>query len=235
MNQIKVIGKVILGIAGLVSLLVVMLFRHYDKSLPMGKQGEKADHLAHKMLDALSFEQYKQTTILRWTFRGKNTYEWNRKDGKCVVRWENKQVHLNLSKKGASSVYVDDVLLITPEKNVLIDRAQASFNNDSFWLVAPFKVFDKGVERRYIQTKEGKEALLVTYTKGGTTPGDSYLWHFDAQGVPASFQMWVSIIPVGGISVSWDNWITTTSGAKIATSHQLSFLGIELTNIKGVK
>lgn len=234
MNQIKVIGKVILGIVGLVSLLVVMLLMHYDKPLPTGKQGEKADYLAHKMLDALSFEQYKQTTKLRWTFRGKNTYEWNRKEGKCIVRWENKRVHLNLRKKAASSVYVDDVLLISPEKNALIDRALASFNNDSFWLVAPYKLFDKGIERRYIQTKEGKEALLVTYTSGGTTPGDSYLWHMDAQGIPTSFQLWVDIIPIGGLTASWENWMTTTSGAKIARTHKLAFLNIALTNIDGV-
>ena len=88
MNQIKVIGKVVLGIAGLMSLLVVMLFMHYDEPLPTGEQGEKADHLAQKMLDALSFEQYKQTTKLRWTFRGEKTYEWNRKEGKCIVPFD---------------------------------------------------------------------------------------------------------------------------------------------------
>ncbi len=212
-------------------LVLLLLFVIYDKPLPTGIQGDKADRLATKMLNALSFEKYQQTAKLRWTFRGKNTYEWSRKEGKCVVRWENKQVYLDLRKKQESFVFVDNVLFNGPEKDELIDRALSSFNNDSFWLVAPYKLFDKGVERRYVKTKEGKEALLVTYTSGGTTPGDSYLWHLDEHGIPISFQMWVDIIPIGGLHASWDNWKTTTSGAKIATSHQLSFLKIELTNV----
>ena len=229
MNQIK---KVFLALLGIVILLLLVFFVVYDEPLPKGVQGDKADRLATKMLDALSFEKYQQTEKLCWTFRGKNTYEWNRKEGKCVVFWENKRVYLDLRKKRESSVFVDDVLFHGPEKNELIDRALASFNNDSFWLVAPFKLFDKGVERRYVMTKEGKEALLVTYTSGGTTPGDSYLWHLNEQGIPTSFQLWVDIIPIGGLHASWENWKTIASGAKIATSHQLSFLNIELTNIR---
>ena len=30
---------------------------------------------------------------------------------------------------------------------------------------------------------------MVTYTKGGTTPGDTYVWLFDEKGNPKSFKM----------------------------------------------
>ena len=80
-----------------------------------------------------------------------------------------------------------------------------------------------------------KKLLLVTYISGGTTPGDSYLWHLDESGNPSSFQMWVSILPIKGLEASWQGWITTESGAKFPTFHKLLFLGIEMGDVKGIK
>ena len=106
-------------------------------------------------------------------------------------------------------------------------------NNDSFCLVAPYKVFDKGTERRLVKSKNNKEALLVTYTSGGSTPGDSYLWHLDDNGKPASFQMWVDILPIDGLEATWTDWTKTKSGAQLPTFHKLMVLGLELNHIKG--
>ena len=116
----------------------------------------------------------------------------------------------------------------------LIDKAISYFNNDSFWLVAPYKVFDSGTERRLVDLKNSSnKGLLITYTKGGTTPGDSYLWILDENGMPNSFKMWTSILPIKGLESSWSNWTTTESGAKLPTFHNIFFLRIDITNIKG--
>ena len=120
------------------------------------------------------------------------------------------------------------------EKHDYIHKAEAYFNNDSFWLVAPYKVFDSGVERRLVITEEGQETLLVTYTSGGTTPGDSYLWHLDTNGKPISYQMWVSILPIDGLEASWEGWITTESGAQLPTFHKLLFLSLNMGDVKGL-
>jgi hypothetical protein len=85
-----------------------------------------------------------------------------------------------------------------------------------------------------VTTENGKDALLITYASGGTTPGDSYLWHLDDNGKPKSFQMWVKILPIGGLEASWEQWITTESSAVLPTFHKLLFLGIELQDIKGL-
>jgi hypothetical protein len=117
----------------------------------------------------------------------------------------------------------------------LIEQATTFFNNDSFWLVAPYKVFDEGTERRIATTKNGEEGLLITYTSGGTTPGDSYLWLLDESGKPKSFRMWVDILPIGGLEASWSDWTTTESGAQLPTFHKLLFIGLEMGDVIGTE
>ena len=43
--------------------------------------------------------------------------------------------------------------------------------------------------------------------------------------------MWVSIIPIGGVKMTWSDWTTLYNGAKVAQNHQGSILSIPLTNI----
>lgn len=212
-----------------------IVFLVIDQPLPEGEQGEAADQLATKMRDALSYEALKDTSKLQWIFRGKRHYQWHKGDSQCTVKWDNIQVDLDLKNQKASKVFIDTKPHRGKEKSNYIEKALKYFNNDSFWLIAPFKVFDSGVERRLVKGKEGKMSLLVTYTSGGNTPGDSYLWHIDEHGIPTSFQMWVSLIPIGGLSATWENWITTKSGIRLASLHQVNFLDIELTNITGMK
>jgi hypothetical protein len=46
--------------------------------------------------------------------------------------------------------------------------------------------------------------------------------------------MWVDILPINGLEATWENWIVTESGAQLPTFHKLVFLGLELTDIKGI-
>lgn len=198
----------------------------------MGKLGIEADHLANRMLDALDYRAYKNTDYIEWTFANRHSYKWNKTENRCEVTWKSFKVELDFLNKVNSKVFVANQIYNGVEKQKYIDKATRYFNNDSFWLVAPYKVFDSGVERRLVKTEENKEALLVTYTSGGTTPGDSYLWHFDDKDKPKSFQMWVDILPIGGLEATWENWVVTESGAQLPTFHKLIFLGLDLTAIK---
>ena len=236
--SIKRILKIIAGIIIFLTLPSLLFFGFiyfkYNEDLPVGQQGVEADLLAHKMLDALNHNAYDTTNYIEWTFRGKNHYKWYRTDNLCEVNWKHFKVNLDLNTPSNSKVYVADQLYEGIEKQKYIDKALANFNNDSFWLVAPYKVFDGGVERRIVKTEDNKTALLVTYTSGGTTPGDSYLWHLDNQGKPIAYQMWVDILPIGGLEASWNNWTTTKSGAQLPTTHQLLFLDLDMGNVIGL-
>ena len=233
----KKILKIITGVVIFLTLPSLLFFGFiyfkYNEDFPTGIQGKEADALAYKMLDALNYEAFKETNYLEWTFKNRHHFEWHKNKNICDVFWKEYKVTLNLNDYSESKAYVHSFNIDSELTDELIEKAITYFNNDSFWLVAPYKVFDKGVERRLVKLQNNEDALLVTYTSGGSTPGDSYLWRFDNTAKPKSFKMWTSILPIDGLEASWTDWITTDSGAQLPTFHKLLFLGLEMGVVKG--
>tara|TARA_B110001454_G_C12719176_1_gene433953 strand:+ start:460 stop:1737 length:1278 start_codon:yes stop_codon:yes gene_type:complete len=214
-----------IGILLLLLIVAVGLFYFINnESLPEGKKGKDADALATKMLIALNNDAFKNTETLKWSFRNEHFYTWDKQENIVHISWYNNKVTLYTKHPEKSELYIDGKIANNQE---LIKQAQNFFNNDSFWLVAPYKIFDSGTERRIVKHKN-KDALLITYTSGGSTPGDSYLWILDDNYLPTSFKMWTSIIPIGGISATWSNLKSTKSGIKLPTKHTLSLFGMEI-------
>ena len=213
--------KKILKIIGLlitVTILATVLYCFAkNESLPSGTPGKEAEELAEKMMSAINKRAFDSTEILEWSFRGKHHYVWKKQQGLVDVSWDSISVTVNLNDYSKS----------IGTSSELIETAINFFNNDSFWLIAPYKVFDDGVERSIVKVNN-KDALLIKYTSGGTTPGDSYLWILDENYVPVSFKMWTQIIPIGGVSATWNDFITSGSGIKLPTSHTLSLFGIKI-------
>lgn len=235
----KKLIKIILGIVIFLTLPSLLFFGFvffkYNEDIPTGIEGVQADALATKMLDALDYEAYKNTHYLEWTFKRRHHYQWQKNEGTCTVFWETYKVELDLNNPSESKAYVHSFRVHNEQATELIEKATTYFNNDSFWLVAPYKVFDEGTKRSIVSTKKGEQGLLVTYTSGGTTPGDSYLWFLDDTGKPNRFKMWVDILPIGGLEASWQDWTTTESGAQLPTFHKLLFLGLEMGDVIGTK
>lgn len=237
-NKLKRILKIIGGIIIFFTLPSLLFFGFiylkYNEDLPTGQQGAQADALATQMLQALNEEAYLNTDYIEWTFRRAHHYKWYKTDNTVEVSWDAITVILDLAHQDNSKVFAGQQEYNGTEKHDYIRKAETYFNNDSFWLVAPYKVFDTGTERRLVKTEDGEKALLVTYTSGGSTPGDSYLWHLDKTGKPKSYQMWVDILPIGGLEATWENWVTTESGAQLPTFHKLLFFGLEMGDVRGL-
>ncbi len=208
----------------LIIVIVTFLYIKYSEPLPEGKSGEEADALAHKMLKALHHEAYENAEVLEWSFAGRNTYKWLKQENIVEVSWKDNKVILNTKNPELSKAYVNEKISDNKE---LITKAIDYFNNDSFWLVAPYKVFDQGSERRLVKHND-EDALLVTYTYGGSTPGDSYLWILDENGLPEHYKMWSKTIPIGGLGASWNDWTNTEAGIKLPVSHRIDGLGYEI-------
>ena len=85
----------------------------------------------------------------------------------------------------------------------------------------------------HIHMHAREDALLVSFGSGGRTPGDAYLWTVGADGRPTAWRMWVSILPIGGLKVSWAGWTRLSTGAWVATEHALGPIDLCLTQVEG--
>lgn len=225
--------KKIFKIAGSIILILIISIAAFlyftSKPLPVGQEGTKAEALTDKIQTAINQKAWDTTTVVSFTFRGNHHYLWDKKRNLVQVKWDDKKVLYN-NKTLEGVAYENDKKLNNSQKTDAIKKANDYFNNDSFWLIAPFKLRDAGTTRSIVM-QDNQEALMVTYASGGSTPGDSYVWLVDENYMPKAWRMWVSIIPFGGLETSWEDWKTFPNNLKIATSHK-GLLDLKLENVK---
>ncbi len=226
----KVLLKVLLAIVGLLVIAFVALKISFSEEIPAGVKGRDADELALKMLNSLNYNAFNNAEKLEWSFRGVNHYSWEPQKNIVTVTWDDNQVELNTKTPASSTVFKDGNQVKGQAATDAIEYAQSNFNNDSFWLVAPFKVMDPGTVREVV-TDNGRDKLLVRYTSGGTTPGDVYLWTLDQDYRPESFKMWVQIIPLDGIEAQWRKWQMTDAGFPLSMEKTIYGLEIPITDV----
>ncbi len=222
----------LVGTVFAVGLIGLGLFWANNKPLPEAQDEAGADALARRMMAAINDPAWQRTGAVTWTFRGAHQHLWDRQRGFARVRWDHHEVLLDLaSLRGLArqNIGEGDGQRVTDDAvEPLLTKAWALWCNDSFWLNPISKIFDDGTRRGLV----GQD-LLVTYTGGGVTPGDSYLWTVGDDDLPTAWRMWTSIIPLGGLETSWEDWITLDTGAKISTRHHTFAGDLELGDVRG--
>ena len=224
---LKILGALLL--IGILALVVVGVTMHESK--PTGTPSAEADAMAQKMLAAIDKPAWDTTAVIQWTFKGMHDFLWDKNRNFVEVKWEDMRVLLH-TKSITGQAFKNGTALTGDDANAAIQNAWSFFCNDSFWLNAPAKAFDPGTSRSIVQLADGREGLMVAYSSGGVTPGDSYVWLLDETGLPTSYKMWVKIIPVGGMEFTWQDWETLPTGAKIAKQHINPYLEIPIENLK---
>ena len=213
--------KRILKIAGILTLLALagLLITGWmlHEPRPSGQAGPEAEAMARNMQTAINLAAWDTTHLVRWNFDDRHHLLWDRQRNWVQVQWRDNRVLVILDKVEGLA-WKNGKAVNGAMADKLVQKAWAIFCNDSYWLNAPAKAYDPGTSRETV-TLEGKSGLLVSYASGGVTPGDAYWWELAADGTPTHWKMWVSILPVGGIRVSWDDWVTLPTGARIATTH----------------
>lgn len=226
MKILKWLGIIV---GSLIALAVVAgLIAH--KKMPEGKAGPEAEALAEKMMASINCAAWDTVGAVSWTFAGANEHLWDKKSHRARVKWGDGMEALVDINTRTGLAYKGGVALSGEEAESAIDAAWKYWVNDAYWLNAPCKVKDGGTSRSLVEMEDGSQALKVTYGTGGATPGDTYLWKMDEAGVPISVNMWVSIMPIGGIQFSWEGW-EEHQGAKIASTHEGVFT-LRLENIQ---
>ena len=230
----RILFKIILSLIAFLLLAFVVLKLVYNDNIPQGETGKPADELAYKMLEAINHQQFTEAKEIHWTFRGVNRYEWKMQEDLVDVYWDDYHVSLQTKNPNQSLAYRNKQETNGEEKKEAIAYATKNFNNDSFWLIAPHKVFDNGTKRQLIE-ENGQRKLLVTYSSGGTTPGDSYLWELDENYKPIAMKMWVSILPFDGLEARWTNWQMTDGGFPLAEKRTILGIEIPITEVEVVR
>lgn len=217
----------IIGIVLLVLLVgVVATCSYVSKSLPEAQSGEKAEQLADEMWASLNKTAWDSTRYVSWSFIGEHHYKWDKEANLVEITWGDYRVLLNPNEVNGVA-YENETKVEDPSK--LIEKAWSLWCNDMFWLTAPFKIRDKGTKLSISDDNK----LIVQYESGGVTPGDSYVWDLDENKRPVSYEMYVKIIPVKGLSATWESWETISTGAKLAAMHTFAGSALSLSPIAG--
>ena len=226
----KRVLNIILLILALVLIVIVAGIKISSQPLPSGEEGSAAEALTDSMLNAVNLPAWESLRYVSWTNRGARSYVWDRWYNLAEITWDDKRVLLSLNTLEGKAWYAGTEL-VSEEKRKLLQKAWELWCNDSFWLNPIVKLRDEGTERRFVELKSGEQGLLVTYTEGGVTPGDSFMWVLGTDGLPLYCRMWVSILPVKGIKVTWDEWVSL-EGALVAQAHQIGPVKITISELK---
>ncbi len=196
--------------------------------LPLAASAAEGTGLAQEVAQANGRENWGNVQSIDFTFvvekEGKKVasaeHHWDVAAATDEVKWKGKDVKIDLANPGTSE----------DEK-----AAYARWVNDSYWLLAPLKLQDKGVTTEAEGTKEmnGKkcEVLKLSFAQVGLTPNDQYRLYVDPQSRLVTY--W-DYLPKGekGMSGTWENY-QKSGGLTLATDHKMDG-GIRI-RIEGLK
>jgi len=175
----------------------------------------RADSVAYRLLRAHGADAWASAPYLRFNFGietpdGAQTiarHLWNRNTGEYRIEWTAGPdssyvalVNVRDPQDGrlSGTVYLNGDELTGTAGNSAREQAYGRFVNDTYWLLAPLKVYDPGVNRTYLPDSSTAEhdVLQLTFNDVGRTPGDRYWlyvstetgqlerWAYHLQGMP---------------------------------------------------
>lgn len=231
--MLRKVLRVFAVLAALLALFVGVAWAVYRHPAPAAMAGD-GDALARRMMASVDADAWARTGAVRWTFFNGDRHLWDRTrsldlfehgDARTLI---DLNTHRGVATRGGRT-------LAGPEASAALDTAWKRWINDSFWLNPAVKAFDDGVTRSVVRGDDGRDALLLSYRSGGVTPGDRYLWMFDANGRPRAWRMWVSVIPIGGIEATWEGWTRLATGAWVATKHHMGPAHMQIRDVVGAE
>ncbi|WP_232798357.1 hypothetical protein [Salinibacter altiplanensis] len=175
----------------------------------------RADSVAYRLLQAHGMDAWASSPYLRFNFGietpgGAQTiarHLWNRNTGEYRIEWSAGPdssyvalVNVRDQHDGrlGGTAYLNGDELTGAAGESAREEAYGRFVNDTYWLLAPLKAFDSGVNRSYLPDSSTAEhdVLRLTFNDVGRTPGDQYWlyvstetgrldrWAYHLQGMP---------------------------------------------------
>lgn len=153
-----------------------------------------ADSVALSAYDAMGgAAAFAALPVLRYNFgfdRGgertvRNKHLWNKHTGDYRMEYTDGQdssfvVLFNVNTR-EGTVYLNGEALDEAEQGARLESAYSSFINDSYWLIAPMKMMDAGVNRSIDadSSDASMDVVHLSFDGVGITPGDQYWMYVD--------------------------------------------------------
>jgi hypothetical protein len=153
----------------------------------------KADSVAYRLMEAHGADALASAPYLRFNFAFESSkgsrviarHLWDRTTGDYRVEWQGGPdssyvalVNMRDVEEGvpAGEAYLNGEKLEGETARKVRKQAYGRFINDTYWLLAPLKTFDPGVNRRYAadSSTATHDVLHLTFGDVGLTPGDEY-------------------------------------------------------------
>ena len=195
---------------------------------------DKGEQMAMDMWKACGGENWPKVQELRFSFvveqEGKSLFHarhnWNVAAGTDEVKWTDKE--------GKDHQVTTN--LLSPPTDDEGKAAYARWVNDSYWLMAPLKIRDRGVKLEANGSKDlngvSYETLRVKFENVGLTPTDQYVYYLDPKTkLPLA---WDYIPQAGtGMQATWEKY-QSFGGINFATEHHFDNKAIKLEEIEVV-
>ena len=194
----------------------------------------QAEPLATDLWKASGGENWPKIEEIHFTFsveqEGKPIFTarhiWNVANGTDEVKWKDKQ--------GKDHQVTANI--VNPPTEEEGKMAYGRWVNDSYWLLAPLKIKDRGVHVEAGGSKDFNgvtcETLRLKFDNVGLTPTDQYVFYIDPKTkLPLA---WDYIPQSGtGMQATWEKF-QSFSGLNLATEHNFNGKTIKLAVIKVV-
>ncbi len=193
------------------------------------KSDAKSVAIAEAMVQAMGGQNaWNSAHFLRFDFKvskgGKEvasrTHLWDKRTGRYRLDDSTKEgaprtALMNLANR-EGSVYVGGKKLEGAESAKALKDAYASYTNDVYWLMMPWKWLDSGVHLKYVGQQKGYDVVELTFDHVGLTPGDMY--HAFVSPKTHMMEHWEYTLQSGNKG-SWDWQYGEHKGVKLASNH----------------
>lgn len=201
-------------------------------ALAADESPSQAEQLATDLWKTSGGENWPKVEEIQFTFSveqdGKPLFAahhtWNVANGTDEVKWKDKQ----------GKDHQVTANLVTPPTDEEGKTAYARWVNDSYWLLAPLKIKDRGVHVEGGGSKDLNgvtcETLRLKFDNVGLTPTDQYIFYVDPKTkLPLA---WDYIPKSGtGMQATWEKF-QSFGGLNLATEHNFNGKTIKLIDIK---
>jgi hypothetical protein len=145
---------------------------------------ERAIALADKVTKNMGgTKNWDNTRFIAWSWLGQY-HIWDKYDNKFRYEKDTLVVISDLKTKKGTVYSKGQVLPDTAKSRQILNKQYAVWANNSYWLLMPFKLRDKGVTLKYkgagkSQTGTDVELLELTFHAVGVTPNNRYILGID--------------------------------------------------------